>query len=53
MHGPQPALLVAKTHPVLSPGLVPRDDFELAAVLGVERMGYTNDSLRFVLIGCS
>ena len=52
-HGPQPALLVVKTHPVLSPGLVPRDDFELVAVLRVKRMGYTNDSLRFVLIACS
>ena len=52
-HGPQPALLVVKTHPVLSPGLVPRDDFEFVAGLRVERMGYTNDSLRFVLIACS
>jgi hypothetical protein len=52
-HGPQPALLVVKTHPVLSPGLVPRDDFEFAAVLRVERMGYPDDSLCFVPIPCS
>jgi hypothetical protein len=52
-HSPQPALLVVKTHPVLSPGLVPRDDFEFATGLRVERVDYTNDSLRFVLIPCS
>jgi len=50
---PQPSLLVVKTHPVLAPGLVPRDQFDLPAALRVERMRYPNNSRRFVPIPCS
>jgi len=50
---PQPALLVVKTHPILAPRLVPRDQFDLPAALRVEGMGYANNSLPFLLIPCS
>jgi hypothetical protein len=52
-HGPQPPLLVVETDPVLSPGLVPGDQFELAATLRVEGMGDPDDWRRYVRITCS
>jgi hypothetical protein len=50
---PQPSLLVMKAHSVLAPGLVPRDQFDLPAMLRVERMRDANDPLRFLPITCS
>jgi hypothetical protein len=52
-HAPQPPLLIVETDPVLSPGLVPGDQFELAAVLRVEGMGDPDDLLRYVRITCN
>jgi hypothetical protein len=52
-HGSQTSLLVVETHPVLAPGLVPRDQLDLLPALRVEGMGDPDDLLRYARIMCS
>jgi hypothetical protein len=43
-------VLIVKTHPILAPGLVPRDHIDFLAALRMEWMNDPNNSWRFVPI---